>query len=298
MSSLFGTTEVETGRDALFELNGVKTTRSSNTFEVEGITYTLNQITGEGDANALKINLTRDTDKIKNLIVDFVKDYNEMIKYINGKVREEKLAGYDPLTEDEKARLTEYEIKEWETQAKMGLLRSDPLLRDALMSLSNSIFLAKSDGGAGAYGIGIMQTGSYSDGGQIKLDIDQLEKALRENPDEVVSFFTGANGLANKEFSNRGGTISGGMSNVLTYTASTELISMGTLVLKAGTPGKSSEYFNEISVQARERNEQITLLLEKLTKKQDELYNRYSKMEVAMNKMQQQLNSLSSMTMK
>lgn len=273
------------GQDAKFTIDGVQTSRSSNSFEIEGIAYTLNDKTN-GDVN---VNFTQDTSKVKDLIVGFVKDYNALISYINGKTREEK-TGFEPLTDEQKSALTEYEIKEWESNAKSGILKNDSLLRDAMTGMFNSVFRSSSESGVTAYSLGIMQTGTYSDGGQIKLDVSQLEKALTQNPEAVQSFFTNTTGLSS---TNGLGGLAANMQSVLTKVASTDLVNQGTLVSKAGVPGKSSEYFNTISTQARERNSQITTLLEALTKKQNDLYSRYAKMESTLNTMNQQLSALS-----
>ncbi len=269
------TTRTQVAKDADITIDGQRTTRSSNNFALEGINYQLNTVTDE----AVNVNMVQDVSKAKTMIMDFVKDYNQLMSYINGKTREES-TGFSPLTDEQKTTLSEYEMKDWEEQAKKGLLKNDPMLRNVLSGLSNSVFMSKG-GGAMSYSLGMMQSGTYSDGGQIKLDAEQLEKALRDNPSAVEEFFTGAEGLAKN------------MTSVINTVASTEILSQGTLVKKAGYAGKSSEYFNDISAAARDRSAQVELLLEAMTKKQNDLYARYAKMESVMNTMQQQMSSLS-----
>ncbi|WVE36749.1 flagellar filament capping protein FliD, partial [Priestia megaterium] len=97
-------TQKETGgTDAKFTLNGLETTRKSNTFTTAGVTYNLqNNFTGD-----VRVNVSNDTQKVFDTIKDFVTKYNELIEKINGKVTEERDRNYQPLTDQEREKLTD-----------------------------------------------------------------------------------------------------------------------------------------------------------------------------------------------
>ncbi len=81
--------ETDEGQNAIFSINGSQMERASNTFTVEGLTYTLNDITptetdpDTGIVTSLqagtKVTVSRDTEKIVEGINEFLKLYNETI---------------------------------------------------------------------------------------------------------------------------------------------------------------------------------------------------------------------------
>lgn len=127
------------GEDAEVVINGVLTKRKSNTFDMNGVTFTL---TGEGKAT---VSVNADTAAISEKIEEFVDKYNEILASLYGKVNEERPTSggkynyYLPLTDDQKKAMTEDQIKAWEEQAKKGLLRGDSILKGAINSIRSSI---------------------------------------------------------------------------------------------------------------------------------------------------------------
>lgn len=102
------------GTDAKFTLNGLETTRKSNTFTTGGVTYTLqNNFTGD-----VRVNVSNDTQKVFDTIKDFVTKYNELIEKINGKITEERDRNYQPLTDQEREKLTDKQAEQWDDKAK------------------------------------------------------------------------------------------------------------------------------------------------------------------------------------
>jgi len=113
-------TSVEEGKDALVIINGETIRRSTNTFTVNGVTYTLHSESNEIQT----IDVNFDVDAVVNNIKSFVEKYNEMIDKINSKLTEKYDRNYPPLTEDQKRELTEDEIEKWETKAKQACLET------------------------------------------------------------------------------------------------------------------------------------------------------------------------------
>jgi len=99
----------ETGGDpAQVTINGVATTRNSNTFSVNGVTFTLN---GDMPGESAVISVNNDTDKTFDAIKNYVEKYNELISKINEKTSQAVYRDYKPLTSEERESLSEKQIE-------------------------------------------------------------------------------------------------------------------------------------------------------------------------------------------
>ncbi|MDF2958963.1 MAG: flagellar hook-associated 2 protein [Paenibacillus sp.] len=178
------------GEDAKVVINGLETTRTSNTFTVNGIEVTLKK---EGGLPST-VSTVSDADKIVESIKGFINDYNEILKTVNDKTTETKNRDYLPLTEEQKKELTEKQIESWESKAKAGVLRNDPILANLTRTLRNNI-TAVVDTGSSKYNslasIGI-DTGEYFENGKLYLqDESKLREAIEADPEAVKAIFTG-----------------------------------------------------------------------------------------------------------
>jgi flagellar hook-associated protein 2 len=74
--------EVTAGTDAVFKVDGVTMTSSSNTISdiITGVTLDLKKAEA---GTSITLNISRDLDAVKELISDFVESYNDVISYIN-----------------------------------------------------------------------------------------------------------------------------------------------------------------------------------------------------------------------
>lgn len=202
---LFGGGTTVAGKDAILSMrvNGQEyknVSRSSNSFEVDGLTINLKGAfgyteAGELDRNpeAVTFNSTTDADKIVDAVKSFVEDYNTMITEIKNAystMPAEKTDGsrYEPLTSEDAEGMSESEIKAYEEKAKQGILFADRDISNLYEDLNSAI----NPGGADASflrSIGIDT--AYSDGlTTLKLDEDKLRAALESNPDGVKDAFT------------------------------------------------------------------------------------------------------------
>ncbi len=139
--------------DAQIKLNGVYYTSSNNSFSINGLTIVTKAETGDGDANALSVTTTTDSDGIYDMIKGFFSKYNTLINGLNTDYNAESARGYDPLSDDEKEAMSEEEVEKWENKIKSALLKNDSSL-SSLISLFNNA-LSKSyyilDGKAATY---------------------------------------------------------------------------------------------------------------------------------------------------
>ncbi|MEH6937377.1 flagellar hook-associated protein 2 [Bacillus sp. JJ664] len=177
------------GQDASFKLNGLAMTRSSNTFTVGDVTYSLKQTT----ASPITISTSTDTTKIFDSIKSFVDKYNDVIKKVNDKVSEKRYRDYQPLTDEQREAMTEDQAKKWDEKAQSGLIKSDSILTGVLDKIRSqlsspvtgltSAFKVLSD-------IGITTSANYLDKGKLEINETKLKEAIANDPDGISKLFT------------------------------------------------------------------------------------------------------------
>ncbi|OQP09137.1 flagellar cap protein FliD [Geobacillus sp. 47C-IIb] len=191
---LTGKTE---GQDAQVTINGLKSSRSSNTFTINGVTYT---VKGTGTAT---VSVETDVDAMVNVIKGFVDKYNEVIAKINAELKEERYRSYPPLTDEQKEAMTEKQIELWEEKARSGMLRGDSILSSALSQMRMDLY-TKVEGANIPSGLsqlaqlGITTSSNYLDGGKLIIDETKLREKIKENPEAVYQLFN-QNGTTDAE---------------------------------------------------------------------------------------------------
>lgn len=182
------------GKDAQFEINGLATSRSSNTFTINNVTYTINDVTNGKAAN---ISVGNDTDNMVDKIVQFVNKYNEMIEKINGKISETRYRDYQPLSNEEKEAMSEKQVELWEEKAKSGLLKNDSILSGTLTKMRSALYTPYTGTGSNSdYNqlaqIGITTSSNYRENGKLSIDETKLREAIGKDPNAVFQLFSGA----------------------------------------------------------------------------------------------------------
>ncbi len=298
---LFGNGTQKAGQDAVLSMsvNGVEyqdISRSSNSFDVDGMTINLKGSFGyEGDnltataADAVTFTTTTDADKIIDVVKQMVEDYNAMadeIKKAYSTMPAEQSNGdrYMPLTDEDRADMSETAISNYEAKAKQGILFGDRDLSNLYNSLTSAIQLNGEDG-AILRSIGL--TVSYSDGmSTLTLDEEKLRSALESDPDKVKDVFTK---------STTTGAESNGLMQSLRNTLDTYAKTTGTkgiLVQRAGTELSSTSLLdNELLDRINNYEDQIERWETKLSDQIDRYTSQFSMLE----QMVAQMNSQSSM---
>lgn len=293
LESLFGTTvalgtggtasnAVAAGTDALVSVNGVSTSRSSNTFTVNGITLTASKISAEKTV----IGTTRDTDSIVKAIKSFVTDYNTMIdKFYSLTTEDPDYRDYAPLTAAQKTDMSDTEITAWEAKAKTGLVRSDSDISSFLNSMRNVMDSTCEKAGIALYSIGV-ETSAWELTGQLTIDESALRSAIASNPESVATLFTDStSGLAKQ------------ISTVCDKTAKLSVSSPGALVALAGAKGWSvNAKTNEMYKQLSTISDKLDELKDKYDDEKDRYWAKFSAMETAMASYSSQSSMLSSMS--
>ncbi|WP_379157255.1 flagellar filament capping protein FliD [Paenibacillus sp. sgz5001063] len=189
-----GTTALTSGKDANVEINGAAMKMATNTFNFNGVTFSLK---GTSSA-AVSVDVAQDTEKIVSKITDFVNKYNELIDSIKSKLDEKHNREYAPLTEEQREAMTESQITIWESKAKKGLLANDDMLESTLSTLRNS-FMNQVKGlpiGKNTLSsIGIATASgkdAYKENGKLHIDTVKLKEALAADPESVKALFSKA----------------------------------------------------------------------------------------------------------
>ncbi|MBS4204977.1 flagellar filament capping protein FliD [Lederbergia citrea] len=184
------------GQNAKFTINGLVTERNSNTFDMNGVTFTLKQVFKDipGESEPVSISIGNDTNQVFQNIKNFVDQYNELIAEIGKKLNEERHRSYKPLTDDEREELSEKQQEKWEEMARSGLLKGDPILSSVLSAMrfdmsstveTNGLFKQLAS-------IGIKTTANYMEGGKLEIDETKLKAALEQDPEAVENLFRGS----------------------------------------------------------------------------------------------------------
>lgn len=118
----FGSGTETGGQNAKFTINGLETERTSNTFEMSGVTFTLKNTFTTAEP-PVAINVTNDTNAVFDNIKKFVTLYNETIAKIQTKTDETRYRDYQPLSDEEREALSDKQQEQWDEKAKSGMLR-------------------------------------------------------------------------------------------------------------------------------------------------------------------------------
>ncbi len=310
-----------TDAKAIVTVNGqaLEVTRSSNIINIDGLSVTLSgtfnsdaeiynnkvylptEIEGDlygepmSDADAVSFTTKADADTIVDAVKSFVEEINAVLKEVHDAYStmpntDSSYNSYDPLTDEDKADMSESEIAAYEEKAKQGLLFADSDL-SRLYSLLRTAMTGSGTTTGDLRDIGI--TSSYSEGlTTINLDEDKLREALEANPDKVKEVFSN---------STESGSSSDGLmvnvSKVLKQYASTTYGSYGILVKKAGTKLSTlSLNDNYIAKQISSLDDEIDKWQTKMSNKIDYYTKQFTALETLMNELNSQSSALASLT--
>ena len=192
------------GQSAEIKLNGEKFTSDSNTFDINGLTITINNMTDD----EISLTTSQDTEGIYDMVKNLFKEYNELINEMDKLYNAESASKYKMLTDEQKEEMSEDEVKEWETKIKSSLLRRDSSLNDVIsgmkqtllagvkMSDGNTMFLSDFGINTASYSLAKdNERGAYHIDGDEDDDLtstneDKLRKAIATDADQVAEFFS------------------------------------------------------------------------------------------------------------
>ena len=304
------------GQDAEFTVtvNGetINMKRASNSVNIDGLTINMKDtfdgaknedgtdaVSSTGKPlNAVSFKATTDSDKIVDAVKSMIADYNEMmgeIKKAYATLPYQKSSGafadYEPLTDEDRAGMSESAIERYEEKAKQGILFGDRNL-SALYDKMRNVFTIGGEDGALLRKMGITSTYSTSDGAMtISLDEKKLREMLDSDPDAVASVFT-----KSQENGSATNGIMQNMKNTLDTYGRTTGATKGILVEQAGTPLSSLSLMNNTWQKEIEKiNTDIEKWQDKLSAQVDRYTQQFSRLEQLINQMNSQSSTLMGM---
>ena len=297
------------GRDAEFTVtvNGetINMKRASNSVNIDGLTINMHDtfdgsVDKEGKpsvdsagkpTNSVTFKTSTDSDKIVEAIKTMIEDYNTMMAEVKAaystmpyQKSNGSFANYEPLTEDDRAGMSESAIERYEEKAKQGILFGDRTL-STLYDKMRNIFSPAGEDGAFLRAMGISTSFSISDGTQaVTLDEDKLRAMLDSDPDRVAEVFTKTSGT---------GGVMQNLKTQLDNYAKTTGEPKGILIQQAGSPLSSLSLMNNSwQKQIDNYNTQIEKWQDKLSSQVDRYTQQFSRLEQLINQMNSQSSTL------
>jgi flagellar hook-associated protein 2 len=280
----FGTGTITEGANAKFEINGITTERSSNTFTMEGVTFTLKQTFGapgttDPTASPVSINVNNNSTEVFDNIVQFVNKYNEMIDKINKKVGETRYRDYKPLSDEEREAMSDKQQEMWDEKAKSGLLRRDPILSSALSEMRMDFYQSVSNDKVNPLynqlsELGIETSSNYLEGGKLIINETKLKAAIENDPESVENFFREDGATESQK----------GIINRL-YDTATNI--MDKLKVKAGNSFSTSKQY-ALGRELDDIGDRITRFENRLKQVEDRYWSQFTAMEKAIQRANEQ----------
>lgn len=302
--SIASGTYAQEGKDAIANINGEDIIRSSNTFTLNDISYTLVKTHEAGESASISVE--QDITATVDLIKEFVGKYNEVLDLLNNKALEKYERSYLPLTDAQREAMSDDQVEQWEGKAKTGLLQNDSMLQGLAQSLRQALTDTVTDAGLTLRDIGISST-SYTDRGKLTIDEEKLKTALETKGDQIVALLNGqpedipsySRTLSAEERTTRYNAVGlfQRVSDILDDHVSILRDGngkKGMLLEKAGITGDSSVALNDIQNELKGFDSRINTLLDRLADKEEAYYRRFTAMEQALQKLNDQGNWLAS----
>ena len=284
------------GSDAVISLNGAEFTSDSNTFNINGLTITASAESAvtarDDDGNPVSwaettINTADDIDGIYDMVKNFFKEYNDLIKEMDTLYNAEVAKGYEPLTDEEKEALSESEVEKWETKIKDSLLRRDgdlgTLINVFKTTMLGTYNINGKDYSLSSFGINTLSyfKAAENERGVYHIDGDEddantssnenaLKAAIASDPQAVAGFFT----QLSKDLK----------SKVNTLMERTTYRSM----YKVYDDKRMQTEYDDYKTKIKEQEKKLQAL-------EDRYYNQFTQMEKALSKLNSQQSYLSSL---
>ena len=277
---------IRKGQDAEIELNGATYTSSNNTFKVNGLT--IQALAKTGADEELSITTDTDTQGMYDDIKEFISSYNDLINELSSYYNADSAKGYEPLTADEKDAMSESDIAEWEKKIKGSLLRRDSTLSGIMSAMTTAMSSTVTVNGKsfGLANLGIKSLGyfasSKNEKNALHIDGDQDDAFSSENADKLMEMLNSdpeavneiIKGIASKLYNNMDEKLKGSTTLKSAYTVYNDK--------------EMAKSYSDYTTKIKEWNE-------KVAKIEDSYYKKFSAMEVALGKLQNQMSAFTGM---
>ncbi|QRZ92394.1 flagellar hook-associated protein 2 [Bacillus subtilis] len=274
-------TAYKEGTNAKVTINGFEMEKLSNNFTVNGVTYSIKNTTAA--TGPVTTSVSTDVDGIYNQIKEFVDKYNELVDSLNEKLQEEKYRDYTPLTSEQKEAMSDKEVELWEEKAKSGLLRNDSSISTGTNQMRTD-FYSKVNADGKSYQLtefGITTSGAYQMRGHLEINEDKLKAKIQEDPQSVAALFT--SGTNSSAYSDKG---------IMKRIGDTLKSTVKSIEAKAGNSTMGTNDYS-IGKNLNTISTDITKMQDRLTTIENRYYTKFSAMDSAIQKMNEQSSYLS-----
>ncbi len=271
-------------QDAIVVYNGATFQQSSNNFSLNGLNFTVNDVTVTTDAdgnvqdNPIKMTVSTDTDAIYNAVKSFITEYNSLIDEMNTLYYADSARDYDMLTDDEKEAMTDDEVEEWENKIKSSLLRHDDTISSLLSTMRSTlngyVSYTGSDGTTKNYSLSSfgITTGTWSEYGKLHIYGDSEDSEYSSYDDKLrAAIENNADALIN--------TLS---------TLGKNLYTKLQKAMSASDYSSPLTFYNDLELNSKisDYDDKIDTLTEKMNDAEDRYYEQFAAMETALTKLQ------------
>lgn len=262
--------------NAVIEYNGVRYEQASSTFSINGLTIEATEV-GETQT----FNVGTDSQGIYDKVKEFVNSYNTLIDEMNTLYNADRVKDYEPLTDDEKAAMSDDEIEKWESVIKASLLRRDDTISSLLSSmrstLSKQVSVTLSDGTTKNYSLASfgINTSTYTERGKLHIYGDSDDSDFADYDDSLMKAINEDPSVVEKTLSTLGSEIYNNLMKAMN--SNKELSSALT-------------FYNDkqIDSEIEDYKDRVSTLQEKALAEEDKYYEQFAAMETALAKLQSQ----------
>ena len=271
-------------QDAEIVLNGTTYTDTKNTFSINGLTINATGVT-DGE---IMISTATDYQSAYDTIKDFLTEYNDLINEMDKLYNADSARKYNMLSADEKEAMSDEEVEKWENTIKDSLLRKDVQLSSVMNTMTQAMLQTFEINGKkmhlSTFGIKTLSYFNAKDNEHHAYHIDgdeddentrdaedKLMKALTEDPEGTIQFFADL-------CKNLYGELDKTMSQSTEYSS----------IYKMYNDKQLQKDYDNYTKKIKEAEE-------KLSAYEDKWYDKFSKMETALAKLQSNQSIVSSM---
>ncbi len=278
------------GKDStitLLDENGdeVTYTNATNSYTFDGTTINvagLKEFDAASEDEYVTVETKKDTAPIKDLIVNFINDYNTLIDGIYKEMStarpKDQGSYFDPLTEEQEEEMDQDDIDKWNEKAKQGLLYQDGYLSNIYNSLLSA--MGSAVGGATLADMGIKST-KWTDNGKLSIDEDKLDEFLNNHSDKAIEFFTNpSTGMAYK--------VDNAISRAIATSGANGSSGVGYLTAVAGREGTRTDKKNALYTEITSMQKLVDSLKQKYEAELDRHWRTFTALEKYINAMNSQ----------
>lgn len=327
------------GTNAVVNFQGVDLEYDSNSIEIQGVKLDLKGTTPAGEK--LNVKVEKNTDEIFDKIKKFVDDYNNILDSVGKEISTPRKKAnsktheyYMPLSQEEKKALSDDDVKEWEENARTGLLYRDRVLSGVFSNTRGDLYKNFTNNLSGEstnsynhltnIGISTVRYSKGAQGGKLQIDEARLKEALDRDPEQVMELLF-AEGEKAEEDTTINGTryrkgemitetqgiftrifdgFTEGLKDVVTQAGPGENgdllreVDSKMLVDFATKGGKSGQGgVSDLDFEILNYEKKIQTLTDLLYEREDYYYNKFARMESIVQKMQNQSDSMAAQLM-